>query len=62
MGGRRLHPIISEQFAKNPRAVLPVKLEDLTPDTVSILTRNGFTEERITETLQSKETRTEVTI
>ena len=52
----RLHEleIAGELYEKRPRAVLPVAIEDLSPDIVDFLARNGYTPEQVTEILESK--------
>lgn len=52
----RLHnsEIAGELYEKLPRAVLPVKLEDLSPETVTFLAQNGYTAKHINEVLDGK--------
>lgn len=47
--------IVTEQFAKQPRKVLPACIGDLLPETVSLLEQYGYGENQIKETLQAKE-------
>jgi DNA segregation ATPase FtsK/SpoIIIE-like protein len=46
--------IVEAKFAKQPRKVLPVCLEDLSPDTVALLERCSYSEDRIREGFDAK--------
>jgi hypothetical protein len=46
--------LISDQFAKQPRKVLPACVEDLSEEVVRFLERNGNTSERVEKLLDAK--------
>lgn len=47
--------IVTEQFAKQPRKVVPVCIEDLLPETVTLLEQYGYGKEQVEETFRAKE-------
>ncbi len=47
--------IVTEQFAKQPRKVIPICVEDLLPETVELLEQNGYGLEQIEAIFNNKE-------
>ena len=50
----RLH-IVTEQFAKQPREVIPVCIEDLLPEVIRLLEQYGYGKDQIEEIFRRKE-------
>lgn len=46
--------IVTEQFSKQPRKVIPACVEELSPETVSLLEHYGYTTEHIRKILEAK--------
>lgn len=47
--------LVAEQFSKQPRKVIPVCFENLSPDVINLLEQHGYGAEQIKETLRLKE-------
>lgn len=46
--------IVTEQFSKQPRRVIPVCIEDLSPDIVSMLEQYGYAKENIEDIFRNR--------
>ena len=46
--------LITEQFSKQPRRVIPVCIEDLSPDIVSMLEQYGYAKENIEDIFRNR--------
>lgn len=46
--------IVTEQFSKQPRKVIPVCIGDLLPETVTLLEQYGYAKDQIEEVLRVK--------